>query len=504
MSNSSLVTYKHICKHYDKGREGKKISKIFVHHMAGNLTVKQCGNVFDNRQASAHYGVNGKAIGLYVNECDTAWHCGNWGYNTKSIGIELANDGGANWHVSDTTIDTAIRLIADICKRNGIKKLNYTGDMSGNLCMHKWVCSTSCPGTYLATKFKYIAAQVNKILGNGEVINPISLSPFGQLEEDGIGGPDTVGCTQRFLGTTIDCYVSGQNEDYREYYEAFRDDVIAYDDDESETVKHIQWLVGVYEDGELGPVTAKGVQKLVGVEQDGYWGPITMKAWQHYLNTHEKAVYPATHAPDPAAKKETAKKATSASTTKKTTSTTKKTSSSKTKTVKIGQACSDENGKVVGGKAGDQTGNEVAISTYTYSSSSSSPYHWQGVYRAKDEGARKKIADACIKACKNKHVGYDQGKSDRKSLYKEAKKKNWQIDKITTNCETTCSELANVCVAAAGLPHLGTDKQANVGTLPEKLMSSKKFSRIKLDKSKLQPGDILVSGCHTAIVVSVK
>lgn len=166
MSNSSLVTYRHITKHKNSGRGGKTISKIFVHHMAGNLTVKQCGSVFDNREASAHYGVNGKNIGQYVDEKDTAWHCGNFNWNQRSIGIELANDGGAstNWHVSATTINTAIKLIADICLRNGIKKLTYTGDMAGNLCMHRWVCSTSCPGQYLATQFKKIAEEVNKLI----------------------------------------------------------------------------------------------------------------------------------------------------------------------------------------------------------------------------------------------------------------------------------------------------------------------------------------------------
>ena len=177
MSRSSLVTYTDLTGNRSKGRGGKKIDKIFVHHMAGNLSVKQCGNVFRTREASAHYGVNGKNIGCYVDESNTAWHCGNWGYNQRSIGIELANDQGAsgNWHVSDKTIDTCIKLIADICKRNGIKEIKYTGDLSGNLCMHCWVSSTACPGTYLKTKFKYIASEVNKLLGiydPDEYLNP--------------------------------------------------------------------------------------------------------------------------------------------------------------------------------------------------------------------------------------------------------------------------------------------------------------------------------------------
>lgn len=290
MSNSTLVTYKHICKHYDKGRQGKKIEKIFIHHMAGNLTVKQCGNVFDNRPASAHYGVNGSQVGLYVNESDTSWHCGNWDWNTRSIGIELANDGGANWHVSDATIKTAIKLIADICRRAGIKKAIYTGDMNGNICMHKWVCSTSCPGPYLSTKFEYITKEVNKLLDDLP-------SKYGKLEEDGIGGPDTVGSTQRFLGTTIDFTISGQKKDKRQYFPAFRDDVIEYDDSTSTMVQHLQWLIGVYEDGILKKSTVKALQKFLGIKQSGTWDEATMKAWQHYLNTHKTAKYPKAHAP---------------------------------------------------------------------------------------------------------------------------------------------------------------------------------------------------------------
>ena len=32
--------------------------------------------------------------------------------------------------------------------------------------MHKWVVATACPGPYLASKFKYIEQEVNKILGS--------------------------------------------------------------------------------------------------------------------------------------------------------------------------------------------------------------------------------------------------------------------------------------------------------------------------------------------------
>lgn len=170
MSNSKLTTYTKLSNHYSS-RWGNKISKIFIHHMAGNLTVQQCGQVFQRYEVSTHYGVNGKNIGRYLDESKRAWATASPYWDRRSISIELANDGGAktNWHVSDTTINTAIKLIADICKRNGIKKLTYTGDMKGNLCMHKWVASTACPGPYLASKFKYIASEVNKLLDNTSI-----------------------------------------------------------------------------------------------------------------------------------------------------------------------------------------------------------------------------------------------------------------------------------------------------------------------------------------------
>lgn len=172
MSQSKLVNVKMLTNNIGypdgtKGRGGAKIDKIFVHHMAGILTAEQCGRVFKSRAASAHYGIDSKGrVGQYVLEEDTAWHCASRSYNQRSIGIELSNDSGAKggWHVSDKAIAKCVDLIVDICQRNGIKKINYTGNLKGNLCMHRWTASTSCPGPYLSKKFKYIAEQVNKKL----------------------------------------------------------------------------------------------------------------------------------------------------------------------------------------------------------------------------------------------------------------------------------------------------------------------------------------------------
>lgn len=138
--------------------------------MAGNLTIEQCGNVFapTSRQASSNYGIGSDGrIAMYVEEANRSWCSSNADNDNRAITIEVANDGGdPDWHVSDKAMASLINLCIDICQRNGIKKLNYTGDKSGNLTMHKWFAATGCPGAYLSSKFPYIAEQVNKRLSD--------------------------------------------------------------------------------------------------------------------------------------------------------------------------------------------------------------------------------------------------------------------------------------------------------------------------------------------------
>lgn len=166
--NSSLVDYTLISPNKTSPRN-KPITKITIHHMAGNLSIEKCGNIFVNptRKASSNYGIGSDGrIGLYVDESDRAWTSGNRENDNQAVTIEVANDVvGGTWHVSDKAMESLILLCVDICKRNGIEKLIYTGDKTGNLTMHKWFQATACPGPYLESKFPFIADEVNKRLG---------------------------------------------------------------------------------------------------------------------------------------------------------------------------------------------------------------------------------------------------------------------------------------------------------------------------------------------------
>lgn len=167
MSNSGLVDYVKISPNSTNPRN-HKIDTIVIHHMAGVLSVESCGAVFAqaSRQASSNYGIdsNGR-VGMYCEEKNRSWCTSNRDVDHRGITIEVSNcSTGGEWPVSEKAYAKLIDLCVDICKRNGIKKLNYTGDRAGNLVMHKWYASTQCPGPYLEKRFPDIAAKVNERL----------------------------------------------------------------------------------------------------------------------------------------------------------------------------------------------------------------------------------------------------------------------------------------------------------------------------------------------------
>lgn len=169
-TNSPLVTYTRLspncnARQSDRYNPSGAITKITLHHTACNASLQALGNGFANpaRQASSNYGIDSNGnVGMFVEEKNRAWTSSSAANDHLAVTVEISNDRGEpDWHVSDKALNAAINLCVDICKRNGIKKLNYTGNTSGNLTMHCWFAATGCPGPYLKSKFQYIADQVN-------------------------------------------------------------------------------------------------------------------------------------------------------------------------------------------------------------------------------------------------------------------------------------------------------------------------------------------------------
>lgn len=147
-TNSPLVSYTRISPNKNSPRNQDKITKIIVHHMAGVASVESFGELVSKpaRQMSANYAIgNDGRIGLYCEEKDRCW-CSSSGWaDHRGIAIEVSNSKlGEPWPVSTKAWNALVDLCADICKRNGIPKMTYTGDTNGVLMFHRWFAATGC------------------------------------------------------------------------------------------------------------------------------------------------------------------------------------------------------------------------------------------------------------------------------------------------------------------------------------------------------------------------
>ena len=279
MSNSSLVSYVKLSPNCTKMTD-KVIKKITIHHMAGNLSVESCGECFQGtRQASSNYGIGSDGrIGLYVNECDRAWTSSSRTNDGQAVTIEVANNSGApNWTVSDKAYAALIDLCVDICQRNGIKALEYTGDANGNLTRHNMFAATACPGPYLQGRFSDIAAKVNARLG-------AQVAPQANVLTKGDKGPKVKTLQENLIKLSYDLGTYGADGDFGTATE--------------KAVKKFQKDHGLEQDGIVGAQTlaeidaaikvlndknkytqrqfVEDVQRCLGAGVDGIPGPITL------------------------------------------------------------------------------------------------------------------------------------------------------------------------------------------------------------------------------------
>lgn len=117
-------------------RKGYKVCKFTPHHMAGNLSVEQCGKLFQNpsRGASSNYGIGTDGrIALYVDEAYRGWTSSNALNDRQAITVEVANNEiGGNWSISEAAWNSLVDLAEDVCRRYGFR-LEFDGTPNGSL-----------------------------------------------------------------------------------------------------------------------------------------------------------------------------------------------------------------------------------------------------------------------------------------------------------------------------------------------------------------------------------
>lgn len=182
MSNSRLPTYVRLSPNVTKPRQGT-IKGVAIHCTAGGKDLP-ASNFADLPRfvipdkklgASCHYVVGGDgSIAQVCGEENRAW-CTSNKIDHQLVTIEVASDHVAPYLVNTAAIEALVKLLADICQRNGIPKLLWKGDKSlmgqwdkQNMVVHRWTAKKACPGDFLYNLHPKIASAVNEILEGKE------------------------------------------------------------------------------------------------------------------------------------------------------------------------------------------------------------------------------------------------------------------------------------------------------------------------------------------------
>lgn len=176
-TNSKLVNYTRISPNRSVNRN-HTIDTVSIHCVVGQCSVETLGSIFasTSKEASSNYGIgyDGR-IGMYVEEKDRSWCTSSASNDNRAITIEVASDTYHPYRVNDVAYKSLIKLLVDICKRNGIKKLVWSTNKSErmnhlngcNMTVHRDYANKSCPGDYLYNLHGQIAKEVNAQLGSG-------------------------------------------------------------------------------------------------------------------------------------------------------------------------------------------------------------------------------------------------------------------------------------------------------------------------------------------------
>ena len=176
-TNSPMVEYTKLSPH-NSGQRTHSIDRITPHCVVGQCTAEGLGDWFAkaSTQASSNYGIDKDGrVGMYVEEKNRSWCSSSSANDQRAVTIECASDTAEPYAFRDVVYQTLIKLCADICQRNGKKKLLWLGDNDRTLAyepaademvltVHRWFANKSCPGSWMYERMSDLAAKVTAAL----------------------------------------------------------------------------------------------------------------------------------------------------------------------------------------------------------------------------------------------------------------------------------------------------------------------------------------------------
>lgn len=197
-SNSPLVSYTRLSPN-NSGTRTHTIDRITPHHVVGLASVEGLGALFaeSSRKASSNYGIGSDGrVALYVPESSRSMASSSWDNDQRAVTIECADEATWPYAFSDVVYSRLIELCADICRRNGKRKLLWIEDRVEALAytpkademlltVHRWFLATLCPGQWMMQHMGDLARQVTAELekdppanGQNEDVSTLDTSDY--------------------------------------------------------------------------------------------------------------------------------------------------------------------------------------------------------------------------------------------------------------------------------------------------------------------------------------
>lgn len=262
---------------YTQGRGGKSVEYIVVHYTSSEASARNNCAYFagGNRNASAHIFLDGEECLLSVPLADTAWACGNFDFNQRSVSIEVC--------AGNREFDAAERAQLRECVQWLMARFDVP---AGRVCRHhdcysigsadgvggSWIDpGKACPAWYVDDgRWQSLWAYIT---GGHDLDTGGEPEQAASIDVDGWWGCDTTRALQERFACVADGEVWHQWADNVDGNPALTTGWCSDETQEgSPVIRALQHYMGMADgkcDGLIGPTTVATLQAFLGCVKDG-------------------------------------------------------------------------------------------------------------------------------------------------------------------------------------------------------------------------------------------
>lgn len=173
----STLTDVYMASPHHRGYRISDIDRITIHCTVGQCTAEALGYWFQLAEIhSANYGVDRDGRILCAVDEDRISICSSsYANDMRAVTIEVASDNTHPYAVRPAAMDSLIKLVVDVCRRNGRSRVVWIPDKFRALAydqtedemlltVHRWFTSTLCPGEYLMERMEWISTVCTELL----------------------------------------------------------------------------------------------------------------------------------------------------------------------------------------------------------------------------------------------------------------------------------------------------------------------------------------------------